>query len=116
MLDKYHRNKLLKQVEDSIDSAYQHALGSVSFCFTHADITKKYVITLDSNKTSGVGIVTQMVLNKPDDEMDIDDLIYILNEIYDDYQFRLLAHAFDKKTLAYLREHVHAHIREDVVI
>lgn len=116
MLSEEKRLKLLRKVKSNIDKAYQHSTGSVSLWFTHAPITQKYVITLDSDKARGVGIVTQMVMDEPDDQVDIDDLVYILNEIYDEFHFRLLAHAFNKKTLYYLREHVHAHIREDIAI
>lgn len=116
LLANYERDALVNRVKKNIDEAYQHSIGRVSMWFTHADITHRYVITLDTNKAGGVGTVVQIVMDEPDKRMEIDDLAYVLNELYDEYEFRLLAHAFGKKTLSELREKVHAHIREDIVV
>ncbi|WP_251545524.1 hypothetical protein [Limosilactobacillus caecicola] len=115
-MEQQELKQLIEQVNTTVAEVYQKRNGQPSFWFTHAPITGTYVLQLTFQHRISPEIVGETILEVNDQKMGLADFCVLLNALSAEWNFRLLAHAFDKPTLAYLRQHVNAHIREDIVI
>lgn len=109
--------RLFKQTNANITEAHAHVTGETLMWFTHDPIDHYYVICIDDNRSYGNGgTVSNDVLNVKDSEITFADFVELINNLYEQWHFRLIAHGFSREALFALRQQVNGHIREDLIL